>query len=116
MRHHNSNRKFGRETGQRRALLRSLSRSLLLKNQIMTTEARAKELRPHVEKMITHGKRGTLASRRILIAALGGDAATATKLIKKADTYKTRKGGYLRIVKLSQRKGDGSSMAIIEFV
>ncbi len=115
MRHHNKNRKFGRPTDQRNALLKSLARSLVLRGKIMTTEARAKEIRPLVEKLITKGKTATLADRRALITALG-DAPTAKKLIETAATYGERKGGYLRIVKMGPRKGDASPMAHIEFV
>ena len=115
MRHGNSNRKFGRETNQRRALLKSLARSLVIKGRITTTEARAKEIRPLVEKLITRGKTETLASRRLLVAQLG-DIRTANKLIKTAGTYAERAGGYLRIVKMGPRKGDASPMAVIEFV
>ena len=115
MRHGNHNRKFGRETDQRAALLKSLARSLVLKGHIKTTEARAKEIRPMVEKLITKGKSATLANRRALISQLG-DITTANKLIKTAENYKERAGGYLRIVKMVQRKGDASPMALIEFV
>ncbi len=115
MRHHNKNRKFGRPTDQRRALLKSLARSLVLRGKIMTTEARAKEIRPMVEKLITKGKDATLANRRALIVALG-DAPTAKKLIETAGQYTDRKGGYLRIVKMGARKSDSSPMAHIEFV
>jgi large subunit ribosomal protein L17 len=116
MRHGNHNRKFGRKTGQRTALLRSLSRSLVIKGRITTTEAKAKEIRPMVEKMVTRGKVDTLANRRMLISSLGGDVAVANKLIKTAEAYKERPGGYLRIVKMGPRKGDASPMALIEFV
>lgn len=115
MRHGNHNRKFGRETDQRAALLKSLARSLVLKGRIQTTEAKAKEIRPMVEKLITKGKSATIANRRLLISQLG-DAATANKLIKTAEAYKDRAGGYVRIVKMVQRKGDASPMALIEFV
>lgn len=115
MRHHNKNRKFGRETDQRAALLKSLARSLVLRGRIKTTEAKAKEIRPFVEKLVTRGKTATLATRRALISKLG-DANTASKLIKTAEGYKDRKGGYLRIVKMVPRKGDASPMALIEFV
>ena len=115
MRHHNKNRKFGRERKGRRALLHGLCRSLILHGEIKTTEARAKEIRPLVEKMVTRGKRATLANRRILVAALG-DARTAQKLIKTAEQYESRAGGYLRIVKLGSRKSDAAPMALIEFV
>lgn len=115
MRHHKANRKFGREKGQRDALMKSLARSLILKGKIQTTEARAKELRPFVEKLITRGKGKTLAARRTMSARLGDDAAK--KLIENiAPGYKERAGGYIRIVKLPRRANDASKMAHIEFV
>lgn len=115
MRHGNTNRKFGREKGQRTALLRSLARNLVVRGKIQTTEARAKEIRPLVEKLVTKGKKPTLASRRALIAVLGDERA-ANKLIKTAGGYESRSGGYLRITKTGPRKGDAAPMAIIEFV
>ena len=115
MRHGNHNRKFGRETNQRAALLKSLARSLVIKSKITTTEAKAKEIRPLVEKLITRAKTATVSNRRLLIAQLG-DARVTTKLIKTAATYTERKGGYLRITKMGPRKGDGAAMAVIEFV
>jgi large subunit ribosomal protein L17 len=115
MRHGNHNRKFGRETNQRNALLKSLARSLVIKGKIKTTEAKAKEIRPLVEKLVTRGKTVTLNNRRLLIAQLG-DASVTAKLIKTAATYTDRKGGYLRITKMGPRKGDGAAMAVIEFV
>jgi large subunit ribosomal protein L17 len=115
MRHGNHNRKFGRETDQRAALLKSLARSLVLRGRIQTTEARAKEIRPLVEKLVTKGKSATIANRRALVVALG-DAAAANKLIKTAEGFKDRAGGYTRIVKMLPRKGDASPMAMIEFV
>lgn len=115
MRHGNHNRKFGRTTNQRTALLKSLTRNLVIKGKIKTTEARAKEIRPMVEKLITKGKDATLSNRRMLITQLG-DAATANKLVKTAATYAERKGGYVRITKMGPRKGDGAAMAVIEFV
>lgn len=116
MRHGNVNRKFGRERGQRTALMRSLVRSLILRGRMQTTLAKAKEVRPMVEKMLTRGKDATLANRRHLIAELGGDYAIAAKLIKTAEGYKERTGGYTRITKLGARKGDAAQMAVIEFV
>ena len=115
MRHHNSNRKFGRKTNQRKALLRSLAYSLVVKGKIKTTEAKAKELRPFVEKLVTFGKKGTLASRRELDTRVGKIAGKkiATTLSPK---YKETKGGYTRITKLVRRSSDGSTMAIIEFI
>jgi large subunit ribosomal protein L17 len=116
MRHHNQNRKFGRERGQRIALMRSLARSLVLKGKITTTEAKAKELRPVVEKLVTRGKNPTVANRRLLVARFGGDEKAAKEVETIAKKYEGRAGGYTRVVKLGQRKSDGSPMAVIEFV
>lgn len=115
MRHGNVNRKFGRESSQRAALLKSLARSLVIKGRMQTSLAKAKEVRPLVEKMITRGKTASVSNRRLLIAALGDERAAA-KLIKTAATYKDRTGGYLRIVKMGPRGGDAAEMALIEFV
>ncbi|MEK7613119.1 MAG: 50S ribosomal protein L17 [Patescibacteria group bacterium] len=115
MRHGNVNRKFGRERNQRKALLKSLARSLVIRGRMQTTVAKAKEIRPVVEKLVTRGKNPTLANRRALIASLG-DARTAQKVIALAEGHKGRAGGYLRIVKMGPRKGDAAQMALIEFV
>jgi large subunit ribosomal protein L17 len=115
MRHGNVNRKFGRKSGQRTALLKSLARNLVLRGKMKTTEAKAKEIRPLVEKLVTKAKTPTLANRRSLIVSLG-TSAMAARLIKTAEAYGERKGGYLRITKLGQRKGDAAKMAVIEFV
>lgn len=96
-------------------MLKSLARSLVLRGKMTTSLAKAKEIRPLVEKMVTRGKTATLASRRHLIAQLG-DERTAAKLLKTAATYTDRTGGYLRIVKMGPRKGDAAEMAVIEFV
>jgi large subunit ribosomal protein L17 len=115
MRHGNVNRKFGRQRDQRKALMKSLAYSLALKGKIKTTEAKAKELRPYMEKLITLGKKETPASRRLLISRVGERAAKkiATEI---AVTHKDRKGGYTRITKMVARKTDGAPQAIIEFV
>ena len=115
MRHSNHNRKFGREKGVRKALMKSLAYSLVVKEKIKTTEPKAKELRPFVEKLITSGKKGTLASRRDLESRVGKIAAKKIA-ITLSPKYKDRKGGYTRITKLIQRKSDGAPMAVIEFV
>ena len=115
MKHHKKIKKFGRERGQRRAFLKSLARNLVLRGRIRTTQARAKTLRPLVEKLLTKGKNPTLANRRALVSQLG-DARMANKLIKTAEGYKERRGGYLRIVKMGMRRGDAAHMALIEFV
>jgi large subunit ribosomal protein L17 len=115
MRHGNHNRKFGRKTDERRALLGGLCRSLIIRGKIKTTEAKAKEIRPMVEKLLTKAKSATLANRRALVSILG-DEKTATKIIKTAGAYTDRAGGYTRIIKMGPRKGDAAPMAVIEFV
>ena len=115
MKHHKKHRKLGRERGPRQALLRSLARSLILKGRIQTTEARAKEIRPLVEKMVTRGRAPTLANRRMLVSLLHDEGVVA-RLIAKSDGYKNRAGGYVRITKMGPRRGDAAAMAMIEFV
>ncbi|MBI5401147.1 MAG: 50S ribosomal protein L17 [Candidatus Yonathbacteria bacterium] len=119
MKHHKSIRKFGRDHAGRIALLRSLALALIQAEHIQTTEARAKELRPFVEKLVTRGGKADIASRRLIISRLGGVSGEegAKKLIDDiAPRYKERAGGYTRIMKLPRRQGDASKMAIIEFV
>ncbi len=115
MRHHNTNRKFGRPAKQRKALLASLAYSLVVKEKIKTTEAKAKELRPFVEKLVTFGKKATLASRRELESRVGKIAAKKIALTL-SPKYKSTKGGYTRITKMIRRTSDGAPMAIIEFI
>ena len=117
MRHGNNVRKFGRTSSQRQALMKGLVLALIAHGKIETTEAKAKELRPMIEKMITKANVGTLASRRLVISRLYNLTAEATKLIDTiAPKYKGRTGGYTRITKLGQRAGDASKMAVIEFI
>ncbi len=116
MRHSNKNRKFGREKNQRVALMKSLARNLIIHEKIDTTEAKAKELRPYIEKMVTLAKRDTLLSKRLLTARLSS-ALQSKKLYKDiAPRYAKRAGGYTRIMKLNRRLSDGSKMARIEFI
>ncbi len=115
MRHGKHNRKFGRETKQRRELLRDLARALILNNKINTTQAKAKSLRPYIEKLVTKAKNKNLAAQKLLISELG--RTSAQKLTKEtAGRFTGRKGGYIRIINLPPRLSDGSRMAIIEFV
>ncbi len=117
MRHHNSNRKLGRKRNQRGALLRSLARSLIMHEKITTTEAKAKELRPFIEKIITKGKLKTASSQRVLISELGTTSKTAKKVVDVlSPKYLDRKGGYTRIIKIGTRASDSAKQAIIEFV
>ena len=118
MRHHNTNRKFGRVRKQRKALLQGLAVALLERESIKTTEAKAKELRPFVEKLITRGKSDSIFTKRLLRARLGsGNLDIVKKLTDElAKKYKERNGGYTRITKLTPRQGDGIPMAQIELV
>lgn len=116
MRHHNKNRKLGRVKKQRTALLRSLARSLILRNKIKTTEAKAKELRPFVEKLISKSKIDTVASRRLVVSRLASKIAAARLFDTLASKYGKRAGGYTRITKLGARGSDSAKEAIIEFV
>ncbi len=116
MRHHDKTRKFNRESGQRLALMRTLVGSLILREKIKTTEAKAKSLRPIIEKMVTRAKVDSVANRRLLAERLGGPARLKKLFEVIGPRYAKRAGGYTRIIKLAPRLGDGSKMAIIEFV
>ncbi|MBD1224017.1 50S ribosomal protein L17 [Virgibacillus halodenitrificans] len=115
-------RKLGRTTDTRMALLRNLASDLIIHERIETTEAKAKELKSVVEKMITLGKRGDLHARRQAAAFLYNQEANENEsVIQKlfddvAARYEDRQGGYTRVLKLGARQGDGAPMAIIELV
>ena len=115
MRKLNKGRQFSLPKGPRMAMLKTLTNSFFLHEKITTTEAKAKELRSIAEKMITKGKTGTLANRRLLAASLS-TAMTKKVVDEIAPKYKTRNGGYTRITKLGPRNSDGARMAIIELV
>jgi len=115
MKHHKTARKFGRTKSQRQALLRSLARSLVLHGRIQTTEAKAKELRPFVERLVTHAQKGTHAAQRRAVSFLGVEAGG--KLFSEiAPRYAEQQGGYTRVIKLPPRQSDAAKQAIIEFV
>jgi large subunit ribosomal protein L17 len=116
MKHHKANRTFGREKNQRHALMRSLAVSFFDHGRILTTEAKAKELRPYVEKLITKGKENTLASRRLLVSRLGSPDAAKKVAAEIAPRYESRQGGYTRIIKLDRRPGDAAAQAVIELL
>lgn len=100
---------------QRKAFLKALLTALVEHGRIRTTEARAKTLKTEADKIVTRAKRGTVASRRLLLRQVGSTAAT--KLAKDiAPKFADRAGGYTRVIKLGRRMSDGSPMAIIEFV
>jgi len=116
MRHNMGNRKLGRTTSHRLAMFRNQIASLVTSERIITTLPKAKELRPIAEKVITQGKRGTVHARR-LASRWVSDRDLLKKLFSEiAPRFATRAGGYLRIVKLGPRPGDGAEMAILEFV
>ncbi len=115
MRKKKQGRKFSRKRDQRKALMKGLVAELFLHERIKTIEARAKEARRFAEKFLTKAKKGDLAARRYLLRFF------PNKIVKKlideiAPRYKTRQGGYTRIIKLGMRKSDGAKMVIIELV
>jgi large subunit ribosomal protein L17 len=116
MRHRLSGRKLGRTSSHRKALLKNMAAALIKHEQIKTTLPKAKELAPHVEKLITLGKRGTLHARRQAFAQLRDEAMVVKLFAVLADRYDSRSGGYTRIMKAGHRFGDAAHMAIIEFV
>jgi len=113
--HGQKTKQLSRERNVRNALLKTMAVSLIRDTKIKTTETKAKVLKPIVEKLVTKAKAGDLASKRIIISKVGTvSAKTLVETI--APKYKDRNGGYLRIIKLNDRKNDGAKMAQIEFV
>lgn len=116
MRHNKRNKKLGRTSSHRRAMMRNQIASLIEHGRITTTLAKAKALRPVAEKLVTQGRRDTVAARR-LVRKWVADRALVGKLFDDiAPRFVDRPGGYLRIVKLGHRKGDAAEEAILEFV
>ena len=110
-------RKLGRETRIRRSILASLTKDVLTNGYVVTTEARAKEVRKFVDKMITYGKDGSLVSRRKALAFLHNDKDVVAKVFNElAKNYETRDGGYTRIIKLKERRGDDALEVRLELV
>ena len=116
MRHRISGRKLNRTSQHRQMLFRNMSQALIRHEQIVTTLAKARELRPVVEKLITLGKRGDLHARRQAFARLRDDAITAKLFETLGPRYAERSGGYTRIIKAGYRYGDAAAMAVIELV
>lgn len=116
MRHGLKGRKFSRTSSDRKAMFKSLAIALIENEQITTTLPKAKDLRPYVEKLVTLGKRGDLHARRQAIAILQDDRAVSKLFDALSSRYKSRKGGYTRIMKFGFRKGDSAPLAVIEFV
>ena len=110
-------RKLGRETRHRRSMLATLTKQLIENERIVTTETRAKEVRKCFDKMVTYGKNGSLVSRRLALAFLHNDEVCVNKVFNDlAPRYKDRNGGYTRIVKMKERKGDNALLVILELV
>lgn len=118
MRHNYKGRKLGTDSSHTRAMKRSLVGALLANDRIKTIESRAKEIRPDVDRIITWAKKGDLHSRRLAIARLGGDKELVREVFEKVaqGLFSDRNGGYTRIMKLGNRKGDNAPMVIIELV
>ena len=116
MRHKSGGRKLQRTSAHRTALFRNMSASLIKHEQITTTVAKAKELRPYVEKLVTLAKRGGLANRRLAQSRLLDETQLKKLFDTIAERYKDRNGGYTRVIKAGIRASDAAPMAIIEFV
>ena len=110
-------RRINREKGIRRSILAGLTKTVIMNGSVVTTEARAKEVRKFVDKMITYGKRGTLVCRRKALAFLNNDNEVVRKIFNElAKTYEDRNGGYTRILKLKERVGDDALTVKLELV
>ena len=110
-------RKLGRDNKHRRSMLATLTKQVIMNERITTTDTRAKEVRKSVDKMITLGKRGDLVSRRSALAFLHNDTEVVKKIFDDlAKRYEKRDGGYTRILKVDERRGDGALLSIIELV
>lgn len=110
-------RKLGRDNKHRRSMLATLTKQLILNEHITTTETRAKEVRKCFDKMISYGKKNTLVSRRLALAFLHNDAECVKKVFDElAPRYENRAGGYTRIIKTEERRGDNALMVILELV
>lgn len=116
MRHGIKGRKLQRKTGHRHALLRNLAAALIKHEQIITTVAKAKELRPYTEKLITLAKRGGLSNRRLAMSRLGDETQLKKLFEVLAERYGDREGGYTRVIKAGYRASDAAPIAVIELV
>jgi large subunit ribosomal protein L17 len=116
VKHRVAGRKFGRNTNQRRALFKGLAVSLILNERIMTTEAKAKTIRPIVEKLVTLAREDTEHHRRLVMARLGNENATRKLFESIAPRFDGHDGGYTRIYKIGVRRGDAAPISMIEFI
>ncbi|MDD5605811.1 MAG: 50S ribosomal protein L17 [Patescibacteria group bacterium] len=117
MRHLVKGKTLGRKKAHRTALVRNLVTALVLHERIETTEAKAKTLKPKIERLINHAKKGSLAAKQTVLKDVFNNRVVAKKLMEViAPKYAKRVGGYVRVVKLGKRAGDAADMAMIEFV
>lgn len=116
MRHGISGRKFNRHAQHRKALLMNLAVSLITHEQINTTVAKAKDLRPYIERLVTRARDASVQSRRLLIARIRDERAVNKLITEIAPRYKNRAGGYTRVLKAGFRAGDNAPVAYIEFI
>lgn len=115
MRHLKDGRKLSRTAAHRKALMRNLVKALLLREQIRTTDAKAKELRRHADHIVTLGKRGTVHARRLAFMYLGSRKLVKRLFDEVAPRFQGRPGGYTRVLKLGPRRGDAAPISVVEF-
>lgn len=115
MRHLKTGRKLNRTTAHRRALIRNLLKALIQREQIQTTDAKAKELRRWADRIVTLGKKDTLHARRLAYAQLGSRTLVSRLFDDIAPRFENRAGGYTRVIKLGPRRGDAAPLSLIEF-
>ncbi len=117
MRHQKTRHKLSRDSAHRKALVRNLCKEVIEHERIQTSQAKAKAVKPEIEKLITLAKRGDLHARRLALSALGQDKFIVHKLfVDVAPRYETRAGGYTRILKLGPRRSDATEMVFLELV
>ncbi len=116
MRHRMKGKKLGRDTGHRKALFKNLINALILREEVKTTESKAKAVRGLIDKLITRGKAGTLHARRLVAAFLANKRAVNKLVDEIAPRFKTRPGGFTRIIRLGRRRGDDAMMVKLELV
>lgn len=115
MRHLKDGRKLNRTAAHRKALMRNLLKALLVREQIRTTDAKAKELRRHADRIVTLGKRGTVHARRLAYVYLGNRRLVQRLFDDIAPRFHGRAGGYTRVLKLGPRRGDAAPLSVVEF-
>jgi large subunit ribosomal protein L17 len=116
MRHRNSGRKLSRTAAHRKALWSNMANALIAHERITTTDAKAKELRRVAEKLVTMGKKGTIAARRVAYSSLRNEDSVGRLFGPLAERFRDRHGGYTRIIKAGRRAGDNAPLSIIEFL